>query len=426
MIGGDAVESDIDEEQLDEMQEDGVEVEPAFDQDMEEEFDIDEQDHHEEEEMEIEADGVDEEEEEGQDEENLEQVVEDCDDPDAEICQTDAWSVISAYFIEKGLVLQQLESFNEFISNKIQEIVEENGEMNITPESQKNPGEEDLHEKMEYRVKFKQIYISKPSIHEVDGEQIALFPKEARLRNLTYAAQLCVDIEKKQVQRTIDSEYELNKELLPQMVFGKVPIMLRSTFCSLHGHDDKELAQLGECPYDQGGYFVINGSEKVIIAQERMAHNHVYVFKRKQPHKYAFTVECKSVLENSTRNATGFMIAMYSKGGVRSGTGGVIRVQLPYIKSEIPIMILFRALGYVETCLHVETRDYDSLSGSWKQLVRFLQIYQIRTVLMCIRLRQDMYLWNIVQLCEDLFQEMLSDYNGLRKYITVATCRVIE
>ena len=55
------------------------------------------------------------------------------------------------------------------------------------------------------------------------------------------------------------------------MFIGKVPIMLRSDYCSLHGHTDKELTELGECPYDEGGYFVINGSEKVLIAQERMS-----------------------------------------------------------------------------------------------------------------------------------------------------------
>ena len=55
------------------------------------------------------------------------------------------------------------------------------------------------------------------------------------------------------------------------MFIGKVPIMLRSEYCSLHDHTDKELTELGECPYDEGGYFIINGSEKVLIAQERMA-----------------------------------------------------------------------------------------------------------------------------------------------------------
>ena len=73
----------------------------------------------------------------------------------------------------------------------------------------------------------------------------------------------------------------------------QVPIMLRSSYCGLKECSDKELTDLGECPYDSGGYFVINGSEKVLIAQERMAANHVYVFKKSQPSKYLFVGECR-------------------------------------------------------------------------------------------------------------------------------------
>ena len=69
--------------------------------------------------------------------------------------------------------------------------------------------------------------------------------------------------------------------------------MLRSSFCTLDKQSDAELVELGECPYDQGGYFVINGSEKVLIAQERMATNHVYVFKKSQPSKYSYVAECR-------------------------------------------------------------------------------------------------------------------------------------
>jgi DNA-directed RNA polymerase II subunit RPB2 len=69
--------------------------------------------------------------------------------------------------------------------------------------------------------------------------------------------------------------------------------MLRSSYCGLRECSDKELTDLGECPYDSGGYFVINGSEKVLIAQERMAANHVYVFKKSQPSKYLFVGECR-------------------------------------------------------------------------------------------------------------------------------------
>ena len=69
--------------------------------------------------------------------------------------------------------------------------------------------------------------------------------------------------------------------------------MLRSDYCNLCDHGDDEMPDLGECPYDQGGYFVVNGSEKVLIAQERMANNHVYVFKKKQPSRFSYIAECR-------------------------------------------------------------------------------------------------------------------------------------
>ena len=69
----------------------------------------------------------------------------------------------------------------------------------------------------------------------------------------------------------------------------------------------------------QGGYFVVNGSEKVLIAQERMANNHVYVFRKSQPSKYAFICECRSVIEGSTRNTSSMSIKMLSRAAGRSG-----------------------------------------------------------------------------------------------------------
>ena len=108
-----------------------------------------------------------------------------------------------------------------------------------------------------------------------------LFPKEARLRNLTYSAPLYIDMAKSTITTTDEIDATTGKyietidtEEYPKVFFGKVPIMLRSQYCSLHDHTDKELTELGECPYDQGGYFIINGSEKVLIAQ--VYTNHVY------------------------------------------------------------------------------------------------------------------------------------------------------
>ena len=96
-----------------------------------------------------------------------------------------------------------------------------------------------------------------------------MMPNEARLRNLTYSAPLYVDITK-----TVLKDGENPIETQHQKTFvGKIPIMLRSTYCLLNGLSDRDLTELNECPLDPGGYFVINGSEKVLIAQEKMATN---------------------------------------------------------------------------------------------------------------------------------------------------------
>jgi DNA-directed RNA polymerase II subunit RPB2 len=102
------------------------------------------------------------------------------------ISQEDSWAVISSYFEDKGLVRQQLDSYNEFTSNTMQEIVDETPAIVVRPEQQHKPGEEMEEEVVrETRVKFEQIFMSKPLVTEADGETSTLFPKEARLRNLT-------------------------------------------------------------------------------------------------------------------------------------------------------------------------------------------------------------------------------------------------
>jgi DNA-directed RNA polymerase II subunit RPB2 len=103
-----------------------------------------------------------------------------------EIQQEDAWAVIHSFFDEKGLVRQQLDSFDEFVSNTIQEIVDETPEIVVRPENQHAPGpDQELDTSVEYRIKFGQIFLSKPLNTEVDGETVNLFPREARLRNMT-------------------------------------------------------------------------------------------------------------------------------------------------------------------------------------------------------------------------------------------------
>ncbi|KAJ3113523.1 DNA-dependent RNA polymerase II [Phlyctochytrium bullatum] len=270
---------------------------------------------------------------------------------DEEIDQDDCWTVITAFFREKGLVRQQLESFDEFIQNTMQEIVDENQSLVVQSASNHTGASDDVARR--YTVKFGQIYVSKPTFRDSDGVPRPLHPHEARIRGLTYASPLYIDVtmsvhrERPARENGGESEWVREKEDPPtKMHIGDVPIMLRSEFCALTDLSTEELPSVGECTYDQGGYFIINGSEKVLIAQERMASNQVYVFKKSQPATYTHSAEIRSTPEGGSRLAsTLFMKMLHRKGEKGATTGQVIHTSLPYIKSDIPVVIVFRALG---------------------------------------------------------------------------------
>eukprot|EP00578_Thalassiosira_sp_NH16_P022706 CAMPEP_0181097394 /NCGR_PEP_ID=MMETSP1071-20121207/11545_1 /TAXON_ID=35127 /ORGANISM="Thalassiosira sp., Strain NH16" /LENGTH=1235 /DNA_ID=CAMNT_0023179871 /DNA_START=98 /DNA_END=3805 /DNA_ORIENTATION=- len=306
---------------------------------------------------------------------------------DMPVTQEDAWAVISAYFEEKGLVRQQLDSFDEFIQNTMQELVDDSGSIRVSPEIQHSVGYDEAgfdqamssDTKKVFEVRFGQVYLSKPTTVEKDGTVTNMFPHEARLRNLTYAAPLYVDVTMNEYRVRHDANVGDPAEEMGQPVsteearkefLGYVPIMLRSLFCVLSDKDDAQLADLGECIYDQGGYFVINGSEKVIVAQERMSNNHVYAFRKKQPSKFSWVIETRSQVENSTRPTSTLYIQMYQKGGKGSIEGNQIRSTLPYIRTDIPVVIIFRALGYVADRDIIEHVVYDLTDGEMMDLFR--------------------------------------------------------
>ena len=251
----------------------------------------------------------------------------------------------------------------------------------IEPEQQHMPGEEaEMKEKKKYKVEFRQIYLSKPMVTEADGMTSTLFPKEGRLRNLTYSAPLYIDMAKSIITTTTTGEKDpvtgkdieteqIVTEEYPKVFFGKVPIMLRSQYCSLHDHTDKELTELGECPYDEGGYFIINGSEKVLIAQEKMSTNHVYVFEKRQPSKYMWVAECRSSPESGARAASSCMARLCHAPGTKDEPG-VISVTIPYIRAEIPLFVVFRALGFVADKDILEHLVYDFEDHEMMQLLR--------------------------------------------------------
>ncbi|GFZ45147.1 DNA-directed RNA polymerase II subunit RPB2 [Saitozyma sp. JCM 24511] len=273
---------------------------------------------------------------------------------DEDIKQEDYWTVITSFFDGMGLVRQQLESFNEFIDNTMQEIVDENSRLALDQYNQHTGRSGD--ETRRHEISFGQIYLARAAMTESDGTTNAMFPQEARLRNLTYSAPLYIDMKSTLLSAgatedpieadwkpVLDAEGNI-QETEDKAFIGKVPIMTRSNFCLLHNLPPDHFYELGECPYDSGGYFIVKGSEKVLIAQERMAFNQVYVFKKQSPFTFYSTVT--SHLERSGRISE-MEVRMYPRASGGTTAGSVIHVKLPYVKVDIPVVIVFRALGVV-------------------------------------------------------------------------------
>ena len=118
--------------------------------------------------------------------------------------------------------------------------------------------------------------------------------------------------------------------------------MLRSSYCSLFQKPEKDLNELGECPFDQGGYFIINGSEKVLIAQEKMSTNHVYVFKKRQPNKYAYVAEVRSIAESQNKSPSSMFVRMLSRTSARGVT--IISLHIILIYHSLITLFCFDSL----------------------------------------------------------------------------------
>jgi len=252
--------------------------------------------------------------------------------PQQEIQNDDAWAVISSYFEQKGLVRQQLDSFDQFVRIKMQEVIDESPQ--IIVQSTPTAGSSAVRRMV---IKFGQIYVTKPPIYtESDGRSITLYPNEARIRDLTYSCNIYIDITK-----VVENEFgDRDEHSFNRVSLGQLPIMLRSSCCVLYGLTEKDIVQIGECPYDQGGYFIVNGSEKVVVAQERMASNTIHIFKKSQPAPYTHYSEIRSVPEKGSRAPSAFSIKVMKN-------PRVIRVSLPLIKQDIPVAIVYRALGFL-------------------------------------------------------------------------------
>lgn len=201
----------------------------------------------------------------------------------------------------------------------------------------------------EVTMEFENVILRKPTIFENNGSVQPMMPNDARLRNLTYAAPLYVDVRVTtsfidNTQKGIKEVKQTKQRVFPNVHLGKIPVMVGSKYCLLQDQRYIHPSAMGECSEDPGGYFIIQGGERVIISQERMSENRPFVFRNnRNSSKELEVVEVKSIgPTNEQVPKSNTVKIVYSP---RNPLIMSLKCSLPRVKSEIPAFILFRALG---------------------------------------------------------------------------------
>src|SRR3989344_3776284 len=275
--------------------------------------------------------------------------------------------VIQKYLSENSLVESNLTSFNNFVERRMQEIVDEISE-NI--------------EQDEVEIKLGKINIQKPNVVESDGSTTSITPAEARIRNLTYSAPLFLEISIKQDGQVENQEVEI----------GRIPIMVKSKPCNLLGMSKEELESNYMDPEDPGGYFIVNGNERIMIMTEDLAANQPFIE----------NIKGKLTLRLfSSRGAYRIPIT------ITESNEGIIEVSFSRFKN-IPAIVLMKALGMLKESdiaknidketdsVIVNLYEYAKVSSSEEAMMMIAEITSVqgtkKEILDRIKQRLDSYL----------------------------------
>ena len=345
----------------------------------------------------------------------------------------DTWKVIDQFFKDNKYFVtkHQLDSYNEFLKSQMPTTIRQFNPIALSYEPKVEKGQ-DFNQ---YEINIylggslspdgktiindgKNIFIGKPVINE-DGEQKNLYPNEARLKNLTYAVPIFTSVYVEYIEKPdlksvpkktiVDGRSFLDETKIfnhtdsdganidvPVINIGQIPVMLHTNACALRNMSSETLYQMGECPYDQGGYFIIDGKEKVIVAQEFQAPNRLIVSNHKHD-VIKSSCSIRSESENTFEPARTTKIVMrqgapfYKEPKIKEYLKNIVQhrerdlkidvaigststtetfkirnrdnhfmVYIPTFKKEIPVVVLFRALGVINDKTILEHIVYDT------------------------------------------------------------------
>ena len=292
-----------------------------------------------------------------------------------------SWKLIDIYFKDNpsNLVQHHLESYNNFFRYGIKNIIRENNpirfiERESSTSSTSSASENENRNELLLYLGGKtgnKIYFGKPIIYD-DNNVHFMYPNDARLRNMTYGITIHYDVDVDVIyyERSTnpDTKLEIMEKkttsiTLEKIYLGRFPIMLQSDLCILKSLSPEVRFNMGECRNDFGGYFIIDGKEKVIIPQEKFADNMIYIRQNKADDLYSHSAEIRTVSEDASKPIRTMAVKIVTPTSVLSNNQIVVLV--PNVRKPVPLFILMRALGVVsdkdiiETCL-LDMKKYDS------------------------------------------------------------------
>ena len=295
----------------------------------------------------------------------------------------DVWQIIDTYFRDNPNYKSQhqIDSFNEFIyskTNGIEFIIKrENPQIIYKDAIDADKGTyrysiniyygETLNEDGSINDKIiDNIFLSSPTEY-VDGKSTYMYPNVARLKEYTYASCVYANIG---VIFKDNSKDEITIKNFSKVNIGLMPIMVKSKLCILNGLDDNRLNELGECPYDKGGYFIIKGKEKIVLSQEKKIRNILYINSQKDditPLQSVITSVSKEGFQSSRTNAIALNREIVKFEPINNDLSEkekyhVFRITVRILGFDIvvPLFILFRALGLESDRDILSTIIYDS------------------------------------------------------------------
>ena len=236
---------------------------------------------------------------------------------------TETRRVISReYFSRERLAEHHFRSFNAFLDQGMQQVVDE--KETIDTDIGDKEGEEPVY------VELGDVRVVTPRVREADGSEELLYPQEARLRNITYSAPVFMEM------RVVVGGEEEEERVVDQTEtkVGRMPIMIGSEKCNIANFSDEDLIEIGEDPADPGGYFIVNGSERVLMTSEDLAPNKILA---ETDTKYGDDVQVAKTF--SQRRGYRALVL------VERSRDGLLEVSFPSVSGSVDFVTLVRALG---------------------------------------------------------------------------------